>query len=542
VAELDLESVLRRILDAARELTGARYAALGVLDEERRGLERFVFVGIDEQTRGRIGPLPRGQGILGELIRNPEPLRLSRISDHPRSYGFPAEHPPMETFLGTPVRIRGEVFGNLYLTEKGGDLEFDERDERLVVVLSEWAAIAIDNARSHEIGEQRRRELERVVRGLEATVTLDRELSGETDRDRVLELTVKRARALVDARSCLILMPDAGDLTVVAAAGEVGNTVRARALRSADSPAIDVIRAGVSQRLGPDQSARIGALGVEASAALLVPMRSRGRMLGVLVTLDRIEGRGFSSDDELLLGSFAASAANLVAAAHAVEEEMGRLSAAASERERQRWARELHDETLQELGALRLMLEGAGRLQSIDEVRGSLAAANEQVQVLITGLGGLITELRPAALDQLGVEPALEALVERIEDREKLAIEADIHLAGDPGRPRPRLTPPLEATIYRIVQEALNNVAKHAAAQLARVAVEELDGRITIRVEDDGRGFDPGKANNGSGFGLIGMRERVALAGGELTIGPGTKGGTRVSVTLPARHLEPDRP
>ena len=534
VVELDLEALLRRILDAARELTGARYAALGVLDKDKHGLERFVYVGIDEENRARIGPLPSGHGILGELIRNPEPLRLARISDHPRSYGFPAEHPPMETFLGTPVTIRGEVFGNLYLTEKRDRLEFTEGDEELVGVLAEWAAIAIDNARSHELGEQRRRELERVVRGLEATATLDRELSGETDPARVLELTAKRGRALVDARSCLVLLAEAQDLTVAEAAGEVALEMRGKWLPADGSPAVDVLRAGVGQRIGPQQSARLAALGVAAEAALLVPMRSRGRTLGVLAVFDRIGGGSFSSDEELLLGSFAGSAANAIAATQAVEEEIGRLSIAASERERQRWARELHDETLQELGALRVLQQSALRLQTVEQMREAIAGANEQVEGVIAGLNSLIAELRPAALDQLGVAPALEALVERIRDRGELDVDADINLSYERGDRPIRLDHELEATIYRIVQEALNNVAKHARAGSARVAVEERDGRITIRVEDDGRGFDPDSPSQG--FGLLGMRERVLLVGGEFNVGPGARGGTRVSATLPARY------
>ena len=158
-----------------------------MLDSDKRELERFLFVGIDEQTRAEIGPLPRGHGILGELIRNPEPLRLRRISDHPRSYGFPSGHPEMTTFAGVPVTVRGEVYGNLYLSEKAEGAEFDERDERLLIVLAEWAAIAIENARIYEAAERGRTELERAVAWLQATASLSRELSGETDigaRDR----------------------------------------------------------------------------------------------------------------------------------------------------------------------------------------------------------------------------------------------------------------------------------------------------------------------------------------------------------------------
>jgi len=160
VSELDLEVVLGRVLEAARDLTGASYAALGILDEGREELERFLTVGIDADRRAVIGDLPRGHGVLGELIRHPHPLRLARVSDHPRSYGFPQGHPPMTTFLGVPILIRGEAYGNLYLTDKRSG-EFDERDEEATVVLAEWAAIAIENARLYERTESRREELQR---------------------------------------------------------------------------------------------------------------------------------------------------------------------------------------------------------------------------------------------------------------------------------------------------------------------------------------------------------------------------------------------
>ena len=191
VSELDVEVVLGQVLEVARELTGARYAALGILDEDKQELERFVFAGIDEETRREIGPLPRGRGILGELIRDPRPLRLERVGDHPRSYGFPAGHPEMTSFLGVPIVIRGEAYGNLYLTDKSGGA-FDESDEESVVVLAEWASIAIGNARLYERVESRREELERAVRGLEATTAIARAVGGETDLERVLELVAKQ--------------------------------------------------------------------------------------------------------------------------------------------------------------------------------------------------------------------------------------------------------------------------------------------------------------------------------------------------------------
>jgi GAF domain-containing protein len=206
VAELALEPLLRQVLETARDLTDARYAALGILDERKEELERFLYLGIDEETRRQIGPLPRGRGVLGELIRNPEPLRLRYVTEHPRSYGFPPGHPPMASFLGVPVVIRGEAFGNLYLAEKTGAAEFDAEDTEAVVVLAEWAAIAIENARLYEGVRRRREELERAVRGLEATAAIARAVGFETELERVLELTVKRGRAMVEAASLVVLL------------------------------------------------------------------------------------------------------------------------------------------------------------------------------------------------------------------------------------------------------------------------------------------------------------------------------------------------
>ena len=532
VADLDLDSVLSHVLEAARELTGARYAALGVLDDAKRALERFVYVGIDEATRQRIGPLPRGHGILGELIREPRLLRLSRISDHPRSYGFPAGHPPMTTFLGTPVMIRGDVYGNLYLTDKAGGEEFDERDEELVTVLAEWAAIGIDNARTHEQMSGRHQELERALRGLQATASLARELGGESHLDRVLELVVKRGRALVEARSCFVLIVVDGELAVGHAAGELSADVIGRRLRRDESPAGDVLKAGVSQRIGSTAVAGFKELGVEGESVLMIPLRARGQSHGVLVAIDRHgQDPAFRADDELALESFATSAASAIAAALAMEDEKLRMSIASSERERGRWARELHDETLQELGALQVMQESALQVSTTEAMRNALESANVQVRRAIAGLQGLITELRPAALDQLGTAAALESLVERLRARSGVDIELDVDLAYESGGSAVRHSPELEATMYRVVQEALNNVVKHAEAKHARVAVEERGNTVTIIVEDDGRGIGDDASG---GFGLIGMRERVALVGGELTIEPGAGGGTRVKAALPA--------
>ena len=208
IAELDPDSVLRTVLDAACELTGARYAAIGILTADRMSLERFVTRGIDAETQREIGDLPRGRGVLGVLIDDPRPLRLADVGQHAKSYGFPIGHPPMKSFLGVPLVIRGEAWGNLYLTEKV-EGEFDEADEEVILALAGWAATAIENARLHRSERARRDALERAVRGLEATTEIARAVGGETRLDRVLELIVKRGRALVEARGMVIMLAEA---------------------------------------------------------------------------------------------------------------------------------------------------------------------------------------------------------------------------------------------------------------------------------------------------------------------------------------------
>ena len=168
---------------AAQELTGARYAALGLLNDERDALARFLTVGIDEDERRVIGDLPLGRGVLGELIAHPRILRLADLAQHPHSYGFPSGHPAMKTFLGGPIVIRGEIYGNIYLTEKAGGAEFDEADEELLLVLTEYAAIGIHHARGLDQLESRRDELERTVAALGATSEISRALAGEVDLD-----------------------------------------------------------------------------------------------------------------------------------------------------------------------------------------------------------------------------------------------------------------------------------------------------------------------------------------------------------------------
>jgi signal transduction histidine kinase len=512
VAQLDLEAVLREVVEVARDLTGARYAALGVLDEDRRELERFIFAGIDEETRAQIGDLPRGRGVLGELIRNPAPLRLREVGEHPRSYGFPPGHPPMHSFLGVPIVVRGQAYGNLYLTEKeGGD--FDEADEEAATILAEWAAVTIFNVRLYAQSEEERGALERAVHGLEATTEIARAVGGETDRSRVLETIAKRARALVGARSLLVLLHDGPRCQVVAAVGECGAAPIGRYLTIEAETAAEALA---------------GAQGLEiaARAALLAPLGFRGKTLGAIVALDRLEeGPDFYAEDERMLKAAAASAAIAVATVQSMTEERLRQSLKAAERERARWARELHDSVLQGLGSRRVTLSSALKSGDRERLEGAVEGALRDMARDIDELRALISELRPATLDQLGLVAAVEDLAERVGHGAEIELEADLEVDAE------RLDPELETVVYRLVQEALNNIAKHAAAGRVQLQIRSGEGRLDLLVSDDGRGFDP--AGEHSGFGLAGMRERVELAGGELRIESKPGSGTRVMASVP---------
>ena len=533
LSELDLDIVLDRLLETAADLTGARYAALGILDDERRELARFLTRGIDETTHRAIGDLPRGRGILGVLIDDPRPLSLEDVGDHPRSYGFPPGHPPMRTFLGVPILIRGQAWGNLYLTEKAGGGAFTPEDQDATVVLADWAAIAIENARLYRDVAARRDELERAVRGLQATAAIARAIGGETELERVLELVVKRGRALVEAHDVIILLRQGDDLALAAGAGHVTISDDTRVPVGA-STAGEVLATGRSRRIADaTRELRVPAarFGLErASTALMVPLVYRGTGLGVLAAFDKLHGDGaFTHDDEQLLEAFAAQAATAVATAKTVEADRLRRSLAAAEAERRRWARELHDETLQALGGLKVLLSGATRLDDAEAMRKAMREGIEQLSRDIEALRALIAELRPAALDQLGLEPALASLAQRTSTTTGLEVSTDIDLpTGE------RLAPELETTVYRIVQESLTNVAKHARAGSVALTVRRDDRELEISVIDDGTGFDPDAPPDG-GFGLTGMRERVELAGGELSVAPGETVGTVVRARLPVR-------
>jgi signal transduction histidine kinase len=532
VSDLDLESVLQAVLEAARDLTGARYAALGVLSGRGDELERFLTLGIDGAVRARIGDLPRGHGVLGVLIKDPRPLRLPDVGKHPQSYGFPAGHPPMTTFLGVPVRVREAVYGNLYLTDKEGGGEFGEADEAAVVVLAEWAGQAIANARMYRSATERRDELQRAVAGFEAALAVARAVGGETDLDRILELIVKRGRALVDARSMFVALEAGGRLTVDAIAGELPESLAHQVADIVDTPAAEVLTLHQPVHLVCEGEGSISVLeGIDARAALLVPLVYRGVAVGILGALDPASGAdGFTSEDARILESFASSGATAVATGRNVAEERARRALEASEAERRRWARELHDETLQDMASLKMILSTARRSDDPAKVGRILDQAIEQLTLGIASLRQLITDLRPPILDEAGVQPALEHLVERFGLISDLEVRMNIDLAYESGRRSFRLDPAVEDALYRVVQEALNNVIKHAHATSVDVSIAETDERIDVRIADDGVGI--GEYRETSGFGLLGMQERIELIGGSIEI-TSVERGTEIRASVP---------
>jgi signal transduction histidine kinase len=532
ISELDLETLLQRMLAVACDLTGARYAAVGVLDEDRHELERFLTRGIDDEMRAEIGELPRGRGVLGVLIERPEPLRLADVGSHPSSYGFPPGHPPMTTFLGVPIRIRGQAWGNLYLTEKDAG-EFTGEDQEAAVLLAAWVGIAVENARLYERERHRAAELEQAVRGMRATTDIARAVGGEMQLERVLELIVKRGRALVHAKSLTIALQEGHELAIRAAAGEFSP-----GLLDARVPVEGSIGGGALLRRRPQRLSDVRAQlrfslheQVDAQAGLVVPLVFRGHAVGVLYAFDRqVDGPEFSRDDERLLESFAASAATAVATAQEFTAHGLRRSIEASERERQRWARELHDQTLQDMAALRVSLSSARRRGTPEDVELAVDDAVGRLADAIAALRAIITDLRPAALDQLGAQAAIEALVERV--RSAPGAPSTVELRVDLGADSGRLDAAVENAVYRLVQEATTNAVKHATADRLEISVLERDGAVDVRVCDDGRGFDP--RETGSGFGLIGMRERLALVDGTLVVSSHPGGGTEVHAVVPA--------
>jgi two-component system, NarL family, sensor histidine kinase DevS len=525
-SELSLDALLQKLVDTAAELTGARYAALGVLDDTGVSLERFLTTGIDAETYAAIGDLPRGRGILGVLIRETKPLRLRDLATDPRSVGFPPNHPPMETFLGVPVLLRGVAYGNLYLTEKAGGQDFSAADEEIVTLLAAQAAVAIENARLYESATRWSRQVESLHEIIQTVVEV-------TDVERLLDLVCRRLRDIVGARLTLIALPTpAGELRIAAADGEgeaafgfVDRHLQAdsksrRVLERRQSARVDSILE--DPEVDQEEARRMG-----IRTGLYVPLVARGRAIGVVAVHDKLGPEARFSDADLRLAEiFAARAAVAVDLSERVARDTVRRVIEAQELERRRLARELHDETGQALTSILLGLRGIRAAHTADEAEHVEAELRELVVQALQDVRSLAVELRPTALDDFGLVPALERLAETFTARSGIATVVEPNLGAE------RLPPETETTLYRLVQEALTNVVKHSAATHVSIVLTRRDGGVNALVEDDGRGFDPGSVGNHS-LGLVGMRERVALLGGTLRVESSPGGGTTLSAYVP---------
>jgi two-component system, NarL family, sensor histidine kinase DevS len=524
-SELSLDAVLQRLVEAAAALTGARYAALGVIDRSAAGLERFLTTGIDPATHAAIGELPRGRGILGVLIRDAESLRLHRISDDPRSVGFPPHHPTMNTFLGVPIVLRGVAYGNLYLTEKAGGEDFTEEDQELVELLANQAAVAIENARLYEAATGWSKQLESLNEVGNALAT-------ETDLDRLLDLIARRLRELLDARLVTVLLPaGAGGLRFAAVAGEGGEELLRQTTARTGSKSGRVLERGQSERVDsvlddPDVDHEATRL-IGARTGLWVPLLVRGRAIGVLAAHDKCGGDvRFTDADVRIAETFAARAALAVDLSERIARDALRRVVEAQELERRRLARELHDETGQALASILLGLKTLDEKTDDTTARSAIEELRELVVATLQDVRRLAVELRPSALDDFGLVAAVERLADSFAEQSGITVDFQAAIADD------RLPDETETALYRIVQESLTNVVKHAQARRVSILLTGKEGAVKAVVEDDGRGFDPEQASDG-GFGLVGMRERLALLGGRLEIEAARDGGTTIAAEVP---------
>jgi signal transduction histidine kinase len=524
-SELSLDALLQRIVDSAAQLTGAKYAALGVIDPSGRALERFLTTGIDEETRERIGDTPRGRGILGVLINDAQTLRLHDLTTDPRAVGFPPHHPPMRTFLGVPILLRGVAYGNLYLTEKESGEDFTSEDEELVTVLAAQAAVAIENARLYESAT-------RWLAQLESLTEIGNALAGETELGSLLELICTRLAELIDAELVVTAIPvGGGDLRIEAAAGSVAKDLVGTMLSRHGSKSGRVLERRRSERvdstledveLDQEVARRMG-----LRSGLFVPMIVADRPIGVIAAHNKLRpDPRFTDEDLRLTETFAARAAVAVDLADRVARDALRRVVEGQELERRRLARELHDETGQALTSILLGLKHVEEAESDEEARKAAAGLREEIVETLQNVRRLAVELRPSALDDFGLAPALERLAEAF--HEQSGIEVDIQANLD----AVRLPGEVETALYRIVQEALTNVAKHAEATRVSVVVTRRGNAVTAVIEDDGQGFGAG-GGSGDGLGLVGMKERVGLLGGRLAIESTEGAGTTVVAEVP---------
>ncbi len=510
-AGLDLHVTLDRIVETAAELAGARYAAIGIVDEAREGLSDFVTYGVTGEDHRRIGALPDGQkGLLGALIHDPRPVRLTDLTQDPRAAGFPPGHPPMRTFLGVPIRVQGEIFGNLYLTEKRGGGEFTEGDLHMVRVLATEAGLAIGNARMYAATRQR----ERWIDGAAAVTTA---LLAGSNVDESLAVVAEQARRLADSAAGIVLLPEAdGGLEIVAAAAD--DPVRLTGTHiPPDSPVTATLLAG--EPVFVEDSATDPRMVTEVAPyfgpSMLLPLKSGGRVLGTLATPRARGARQFTAAERTLATQFAQQAALALVLADA-RRDRERL---AVYEDRDRIARDLHDLVIQRLFATGMMLEGAARKAVVPEVREGVGKAVDELDVTIQEIRTAIFALQqgpaeaPAGLRTRVLREIGTAAV-------PLGFQPSVNFVGPVDA---RVGESAGKNLIAALREALSNAFRHAHASRIEVVVDATatlpDGRDAVRltVADDGVGIPEG----GRRSGLKNLARRAEALGGSSTYGPG---------------------
>lgn len=527
-AELSLDALLQQLVEAGAALTGARYAALGVIDPSGSELERFLTTGMDSDTQAAIGDLPHGLGILGVLISEATPLRLHDLGKHKESVGFPPNHPPMRTFLGVPIHMRGVAYGNLYLTEKAGGEDFTEDDEEIVGLLASQAAVSIENARLFEAATSWSTQLESLNE-------VGNAMGSEVELEPLLDLIVRRLRELLNASFVAVVLPQgANELRFAAVAGEGGDELLGETMPLETSKSGRVMESGVSQRsdsiLDDPEVNRDVARALDARTGLWVPLVVRSKVIGVLAAHNKI-GRDarFSDNDLRMAETFAARAALAVDLSGRIARDALRRVLDAQEAERRRLARELHDETGQALTSIILGLKSLEEQVEGEPAMAAIGELRELVVGTLRDVRQLAVELRPKALDDFGLVPALERLTAAFSEQTGIPVDLQATDSDE------RLPQEVETALYRSVQESLTNVVKHARAHSVSVLVSRRGGKVSAVVEDDGQGFEPSSPVDG-GFGLVGMRERLALVGGRLRIeSRGDGSGTTIAVEVPVK-------
>jgi signal transduction histidine kinase len=509
--DLDLQAVLHRIAEVAADLVDAEYAALGVISDDGTSLSQFLVVGVDDEMVARIGSLPAGHGVLGKLITDPRPLRLDNLADHPDSFGFPPNHPPMRTFLGVPIRVRDAVFGNLYLTEKRGGLSFDDGDEAIVLALAAAAGVAIQNARLYT--ETRQRE-----RWLEASAEVSTALLSGKDPEDVLTLVAERARQVTGGALAFVALPVDGDrLLIEVADGEGSQAERGRLLDRAGSPLGAVLTERAPRLIDAVELPLTQAPG----DGLAVPMGgAEGEARGVLVVT------GLAAADIALatraLGSFAAQAA----VALELAERRRDAERFAVFEDRDRIARDLHDLVIQRLFATGMQLEGAARL-----IESRPSEASTRVRGAVDDLDNTIRELRSTIYGLQAPQDersSLRALILQVVDAgaEQLGFAPSLRMDGL----LDTLVPvAVSDHLLAALREALSNAARHAAARAVEVTVSVRNDEVLLEVADDGVGLRDTSRRSGLGN----LAARAAQLGGTLTIESAPHAGTRISWRVP---------